>query len=59
MKSRTELEAENFRLRALLVEVRTALLAAGWHDDDLLKRLRQEITPVDVHSMPLAQPKED
>ncbi len=45
MKSHTELQAENFRLRALLVEVRTALIAAGWSDDDLLKRLRAEIAP--------------
>ncbi len=43
MKSPTELQAENHRLRALLVEVRTALIAAGWHEDELLKRLRDEI----------------
>lgn len=45
MKSPTELQAENFRLRALLVEVRTALIVAGWNDDKLMQRLREEIAP--------------
>lgn len=58
MKSQTELEAENFRLRALLVEVRTALITAGWRDDELLRRLRAEISLVSPHSLPLGQPKD-
>lgn len=45
MKSPTELQAENFRLRSLLVEVRTALITAGWNDDQLMQRLRAELAP--------------
>lgn len=50
MKSPTELQAENFRLRALLVEVRTALIAAGWNDDQLMQRLRAELAPHETAS---------
>lgn len=40
------------RRLALLVEVRVALLAAGWAEDDLLKRLRAEIAPQDKREEP-------
>lgn len=45
MESYDKAKVENARLRGLLVEVRTALLAAGWREDDLLRRLRIEIAP--------------
>ncbi len=34
--------AENARLRVLLGDVHTALLAAGWQDDALVQQLRAE-----------------
>lgn len=42
--SLTELEAENFRLRAMVAEIYTAMLAAGWHEekDKLLQRVPEE-----------------
>ena len=59
MISRTELEAEIYRLRALIAEIRTALMAAGWRDDQLLRRLKDATANAAAHSLPLAQPKED
>ena len=43
--SNTELECEVLRLRALLAEVYTALLAAGWRDDTLVKRVKEATKP--------------
>ena len=34
---------ENARLRILLADVHTALLAAGWRDDELLARVKEEV----------------
>jgi hypothetical protein len=38
----TELEAENGRLKSLLAECHSAMIAAGWFEehDDLMKRVR-------------------
>lgn len=47
MKSSDQHKSDADRRLALLVEVRTALLDAGWSEDDLLRRLRAEIAPSD------------
>ncbi len=38
--SATEDQAEIFRLRSLLADIHTALLASGWRDDQLIKRVK-------------------
>lgn len=58
MKTTTELIAENDRLRALLVEARTAILTSGCGDDKLLARIRQEINPLSPHDLPLGRPSD-
>lgn len=47
MKSQLELVAENDRLRRLLADVHTALLASGWHDDELIRRVKVETVAMD------------
>jgi hypothetical protein len=37
--------AENARLRVLLDDVHTGMIAAGWGDDQLLARVKKEIAP--------------
>jgi len=35
--------AENARLRILIADVYAGMVAAGWHDDELLARVKKEI----------------
>jgi hypothetical protein len=57
-----DLEAENRKLRSLLDECHTAMVAGGFHDDSFLRRVKAEglhaATGAKIHSRPLAQPKD-
>jgi hypothetical protein len=44
MKFARKLEETAARKHALLIDVRTALITAGWNDDEILRRLRAEIS---------------
>ncbi len=37
--------ADYARQRILLADVHTSLIAAGWHEDSLLNRIKQELAP--------------
>ena len=52
MKSQLELVAENDRLRRLMADVHTALLASGWHDDELIRRVKTETMDANGISSP-------
>ena len=39
------LTAENRRLRLLLADVHTSLIAAGWHEDSLLREIKVTLRP--------------
>lgn len=49
----TDCIGDNARLRVLIEDVRTSLLAAGWRDDELLRRLEDALTfPSTHHGVP-------
>ena len=38
-----DLVSQNCALKILLADVRTELLTAGWHEDELLRRIKEKL----------------